>query len=175
MLGTSTEDFGHLLDNWYFVLRVLGCAKYQANSLFTPWLLSDYSSASQQRIALTKPLTNPSDAWNIEMPESERARHMTAYHRTTEAHQSANGLGIIVLDKDALRGYVHPEGRAGRFDLLWSNETFEVWAPTNRGIADQGSREFAAQSGQIPRNSLSSLGEVPKATRKDTAFRGRSR
>jgi hypothetical protein len=123
LLGASSEDFGHLLDNPYFVLRVAGMAKYQANSLFTPWPLSDYSDDARRRIAAS------AAGWNIEMPESESVRLIREYDRT-EDPQRTNALDIIVLDRDALRPYVHPE-RSGRFQLAWSDRTFEVWERRN--------------------------------------------
>ena len=129
MLGTSTEEFGHLLDSYYFRLRVLSDSKYMANSLFTPWPLSDYSQDAQGWIASTK------GAWSLIIPKSERARLLAAYDQTSESRQRSNALALIVLDKDPLRGYVHPE-RSGLFDLMWSNDTFELWIPNNRATSN---------------------------------------
>jgi hypothetical protein len=125
LVGTSREEFGHLLDGFYFLHRVMGLDKYQANTLFTAWPLADYSAGAQRRIASTF------EAHHLELPESERSRLMTAYDRTGEAEGRANALDIVVFDRDALRRYVHPE-QGGRFRLAWSNRTFELWVPANR-------------------------------------------
>jgi hypothetical protein len=122
ILSTSPEEFGHLLDQWYFLLRFMGGGKYMANALFTPWPLSDYLSVSQARILRDR------SPWRLEVPLSEKSRLITAYRRTGESQQNGKDPDVIVLDKDALRSYVHPE-QTGRFALLLSNDTFEVWAP----------------------------------------------
>jgi hypothetical protein len=59
---------------------------------------------------------------------------MKAYEQTSETQQYSDALDIIVMDKDILRGYIHPE-RGNQFRLAWSNRTFELWVPNNPGIA----------------------------------------
>jgi hypothetical protein len=130
LVGTSNEELGHLLDNPYFLIQIMGLDKYQADSNYTAWPLSDYSPDAQQRIAST---TWP---FNLELPLSERSRLMKAYEQTAEISQPANALDLIVLDKDSLRGYVHPE-QGNRFHLAWSDETFELWVPNNPGLASR--------------------------------------
>lgn len=130
MTGTSPEEFGHLLDNTYFLIQVIGHDKYQADSDYTAWPLSDYSPDARKRIAST---TWP---WHLELPISEKARLMTAYEQSFREPQAENALDILVFDKDALRAYVHPE-RGNRFHLAWSNGTFELWAPNHPAIAAQ--------------------------------------
>jgi len=128
LMGTSNEEFGQLLDDSYFLFQVLGSDKYQADSAYTAWPLSDYSPEAQRRIASTK--------WpfHLELPLSEKSRLMKAYEQTSETQQYADALDIVVLDKDILRGYVHPE-RGNRFRQVWSNRTFELWVPNTPGIA----------------------------------------
>jgi len=124
-VGTSNEDFGHLLDNNYFLVQILGGDKYQAYSLHTTWPLSDYSPDAQQRIV--------SESWphHLEVPLSERSRLMQAYAQTDGIQEPANALDVIVFNKDSLRPYVHPE-RGDRFHLVMSNQTFELWVPNAR-------------------------------------------
>jgi hypothetical protein len=100
----------------------MGLAKYQADSDYTAWPPSDYSPDARRRIAATK--------WpfHLEMPVSEKSRLMSAYEQSLRTPQAANALDLLVLDKDALRSFVHPE-RGNRFHLSWSNRTFELWAP----------------------------------------------
>jgi hypothetical protein len=124
LVGTSNEDFGHLLDTNYFLVQIMGHDKYQADSIYTAWPLPDYSPEAQRRIAST------SWPFHLEMPISERVRLMKAFEQTGETQLNPDALDIVVLDKDILRGYVHPE-RGNRFRLAWSNRTFELWAPNN--------------------------------------------
>lgn len=128
LMGTSNQEFGQLLDNTYFLYQILGGDKYAADSAYTAWPISDYSPEAQQRIAST------SWSHHLEMPLSERARLMTAYGQTSETQQNSDALDIIVMDKDILRGSVHPE-RGNRFRLAWSNQTFELWVPNSPAIA----------------------------------------
>lgn len=130
MAGTSPEEFGHLLDNTYFLIQVIGHDKYQADANYTAWPLSAYSPEAQRRIAAT---TWP---WHLELPISEKARLISAYEQSFRAPQTTNALDLLVLDKDALRTYVHPE-LGNRFRLAWSNGTFELWVPNNSAIAMQ--------------------------------------
>src|SRR5664280_2874841 len=92
LAGASTEEFGRLLDSPYFINRVVGGSTYQANSLFTPWPLYEYSADARRRIASSPP------TWNVEMPESEKVRLMRAYDRAGEVRQRDSALDIIVLD-----------------------------------------------------------------------------
>jgi hypothetical protein len=130
LLGTSNEEFAHLLDNNYFLTEVMGLGKYQADSVYTAWPISDYSPEARRRIAST---TWP---FHLELPLSERARLMAAYEGTGDAPQRPNALDILVLDRDILRGNLHPES-GNRFHLVWSNRTFELWVPNTPGIAGQ--------------------------------------
>jgi hypothetical protein len=120
LLGANSQDFAHLLDDKYFLVQAIGLAKYQANSVFTPWPLADYSAAARRNIAAT------SWAFHLELPGSERSRLLREYEQSSQT--PADAPDIVVLDNDALRGCLHPE-RAGRLSLAWSNSTFEVWAP----------------------------------------------
>ena len=130
MTGTSSEEFGHLLDNTYFLIQVIGHDKYQADANYTAWPLSDYSAEARRRIAAT---TWP---FHLELPISEKARLMSAYEQSLRTPQTANALDVLVLDKDTLRAYVHPE-EGDRFRLTWSNGTFELWLPNNPAAATQ--------------------------------------
>jgi hypothetical protein len=131
LMGTSNEEFGKLLDDFYFLYQILGSDKYQANAAYTAWPLSDYSPEAQRRIASTR------SPFHLELPLSEKSLLMKAYEQTSETQQYSDALDIVVLDKEILRGYVHPE-RENRFRLVWSNRTFELWMPNTAGIAGQG-------------------------------------
>ena len=128
LMGTSNEEFGQLLDDPYFLYQIMGGDKYAAETAYTAWPISDYSPEAQRRIAST--------SWphHLELPLSEKARLMKAYEQTSETQQYSDALDIIVMDKDILRGYIHPE-RGNQFRLAWSNRTFELWVPNNPGIA----------------------------------------
>jgi len=102
LVGTSTEEFGHLLDRLYFLMRFMG---YMA-----------------PRGLIRTPLPES---------EKSRLMMVYDRAGAGEAEQRANALDIIVFDKDQLRAYVHPE-RADRFRLAWSNRTFELWVPNSR-------------------------------------------
>jgi hypothetical protein len=130
LAGTSSEELGQLLDNNYFLIEVMGLDKYQADADYTAWPLSDYAPDARRRIAAT---TWP---FHLELPISEKARLMSAYEQTLRTPQTANALDVLVLDKDALRAYVHPE-MGNRFRLAWSNGTFELWLPNNPAGAVQ--------------------------------------
>jgi hypothetical protein len=132
LLSTSTEEFGLLLDDWYFLLRFVGCAKYQANSWFTPWPRTDYPAAAQARIART-PVT---DAWHLELPLSEKSRLMSQYAKTAAAPPLERTPDIIVLNAGLLRSRFHPE-RGGSWRLAWSNHSFEVWIPVRQYLAQR--------------------------------------
>jgi hypothetical protein len=142
LMGTSNEEFGQLLDDPYFLYQVLGSDKYQADSAYTAWPLSDYSPEAQRRIAST------SWSHHLELPLSEKARLMKAYEQTSKTHQYSDALDIIVMDKEILRGYVHPE-RGNRFRLAMSNRTFELWVPNKPGIAGLTADARQANSGQM--------------------------
>jgi hypothetical protein len=120
-VGTTPEDFEHFLDDEYFTGVAFGGAKYQVNSLFTPWPLSEYSAVTQAR------LTNGPYYFRLEVPRSEKLRLMKAFEELEGDDSSSDELDVIVFDKDHLRPYVHPE-RTGNV-LVWSNRTFEVWLP----------------------------------------------
>jgi hypothetical protein len=120
-VGTTPEDFGHLLDDEYFILVALGSGRYQVYTLFTPWPLSEYSAATQ------KALTTSPYYFYFEVPRSEKLRLMKAFEEMQGDDGSSGELDVIVFAKDHLRPYVHPE-RAGNV-LVWSNRTFEVWLP----------------------------------------------
>jgi hypothetical protein len=120
-VGTTPEDFEHFLDDEYFTGVAIGGARYQVNSLFTPWPLSEYSALTQARL-----ITGPY-YFGLEVPRSEKLRLMKAFEELQGDDGSAGELDVIVFAKDHLRPYVHPE-RAGNV-LVWSNRTFEVWQP----------------------------------------------
>jgi hypothetical protein len=124
-VGTTPEDFGHLLNDEYFIRVALGGGKYQVNSIFTPWPLSEYSAGTKAR------LTTVADYNGFEVPQSEKLRLIKAFEEIQGDDGSAGELDVIVFAKDHLRPYVHPE-RAGNV-LLWSNRTFEVWQPAGAG------------------------------------------
>jgi hypothetical protein len=124
-VGTTPEDFGHLLNDEYFIRVALGGGKYQVNSIFTPWPLSEYSAGTKAR------LTTVPDYNGFEVPQSEKLRLIKAFEEIQGDDGSAGELDVIVFAKDHLRPYVHPE-RAGNV-LLWSNRTFEVWQPAGAG------------------------------------------
>jgi hypothetical protein len=141
LVGASEEDFGHLLDMNYFLIQIMGADKYIAFSYYTRWPLSDYSVEEQRRIAST--------TWphHHELPLSEKARLIKAYEANAGVQQPSNALDILVFDKDALRGYVHPEA-GDRFHLAWSNRTFELWIPNKPGIAGSNADARPAATGQ---------------------------
>lgn len=128
LLGASGEDFSRALDSWYFQLRVLSFAKYQANLAFTPWPLQAYSPDARKRIAHMGLLA----AKYPELPDPERARLMEAYTRFDPLRQPARRLDLVVLSASGMRQYVHPEKSS--LKLLWKNERFEVWAPPESAV-----------------------------------------
>ena len=128
MLGSSTEEFGQLLDSGYLWGEWIGAGKYIANSLFTPWPIEDYSGDAQQRIAQTSPL----DSWHLELPRSERHRLMDGYSRTSSDLTGVRRPDIIILNGGRLRKLFHPE--RGPWKLAWSSGTFELWVPTRSDV-----------------------------------------
>jgi hypothetical protein len=122
-LAATPEDFSHALDNWYFLFRVLVGAKYQANRVYTPWPLQDYSPASRSRIGRLDLRTETVP----ELPEPERARLMEAYTHFDPMQQPPRRLDLVVLSAGNLRQFVHPERT--NCELLWKNRVFEIWAP----------------------------------------------
>jgi hypothetical protein len=124
LLEASDQDFSHALDNWYFQLRVLSFAKYQANMAFTPWPLEDYSPEAQKRIVHRGILEGKMP----ELPLPERTRLMEGYAHFDPLQQPPRRLDLIVLSRGTdLRQDVHPE--KGNLRLLWQNEVFELWVP----------------------------------------------
>jgi hypothetical protein len=124
-VGTTPEELGHLLDDDHFIWVALEGFRYQVNSLFTPWPLSEYSAVTQARLT-TGPFYS-----GFEVPRSEKLRLMKAFDETQGDDSSSGELDVIVFTKDYLRPYLHPE-RAGNV-LVWSNRTFEVWLPAGAG------------------------------------------
>jgi hypothetical protein len=114
-----------LLNDEYFIRVALGGGKYQVDSLFSPWPLSEYSAVTQAR------LTTGPYHFDFEVPRSEKLRLIKAFEEMQGGDGSSSELDVIVFAKDHLRPYVHPE-RAGNV-LLWSNRTFEVWQPAGGG------------------------------------------
>lgn len=129
LLGATDQDFSRALDSWYFQLRVLSFAKYQANMAFTPWPLQAYSRDARMRILRMGLLAGKYP----ELPDPERARLMDAYARFDPQRQPPRQLDLIVLSASGMRQYVHPEKTT--LKLLWKNERFEVWAPPQRAIS----------------------------------------
>jgi hypothetical protein len=127
LLDVRPDDFNELLSQDYFQVRVLSCAKYQANEQFTPSPIEDYTPDAQARIARTS-IMQP---WHIELPVSERARLIEAYVNFAPVAERVHNPDIYVLTKDQLRPFLHPE--RGRLALAWSNEIFEVWVPEPSG------------------------------------------
>ena len=127
LLQVGPEDFNQLLDNDYFLLRVLAGEKYQANARYTPWPIADYSPEAQRRIARTS-------IWerlHLEMPTSERRRLLEAYTQFNPIAEPYRKLDVIVLLKGKLRQFFHPEN--GNLTPAWENDTFEIWLPGNDG------------------------------------------
>jgi hypothetical protein len=124
-VGTTAENFGHLLNDVHFVFVAIGGFRYQVSSLFTPWPLSEYSAVTQARLT-TGPFYT-----GCEVPPSEKLRLMKAFEEMQGDDSSSGELDVIVLAKDHLRPYFHPE-RGGNV-LVWSNRTFEVWLPAGAG------------------------------------------
>jgi hypothetical protein len=141
LLGTTPEEFGRMLENPYFIMRVIGGAKYQANSTYTSWPLDTYSPAAQARIAHTPILIT-----NLEVPIPERQRLLEDYEHFDPLAQPARKLDLVILSKGDLRQYVHPERADLR--LAWKNDTFEIWVPGKAG----GAARVALY--QIPSNGL---------------------
>jgi hypothetical protein len=125
-VGTTPEDFGHLLDKDHFIWVALEGFRYQVGSLFTPWPSSEYSAVTQARLTTGRPLQS-----RFEVPRSEKLRLMKAFEEMQGDDGSSGELDVIVFAKDDLRPYVHPE-RTGNV-LVWSNRTFEVWRPAGAG------------------------------------------
>jgi hypothetical protein len=128
LLQATDQDFSHALDSWYFQLRVLSFAKYQANIAFTPWPLRDYSPEAQKRILRRGVLAGKEP----ELPLSERSRLMAAYARFDPLQQPSRKLDVVVLSKGDLRQCVHPEKSS--LKLLWKNQLFEIWLPEGSAI-----------------------------------------
>ncbi|MGB7924618.1 MAG: hypothetical protein WCF57_15360 [Pyrinomonadaceae bacterium] len=126
LLSVTPEDFNGLLDQHYFLARVLSSAKYHANSKFTPWPIEDYSPEAQARITIA-PIV---EGWRIELPLSERRRLAESYQHFDPLEQPVKGPDIFVLSKDEMRQFLRPE--RGNLRLVWSNNIFEVWVTEDR-------------------------------------------
>jgi hypothetical protein len=125
VMKATPTDLDRLLDNDYFLLRVLSGLKYQANARFTPWPIGEYSPDAQRRIAGTP-------VWerlHLEVPTSERRRLLEAYTQFDPLTEPRRKLDVIVLLKGKLRQSLHPE--KGNLAFAWENDTFEIWVPRN--------------------------------------------
>jgi hypothetical protein len=131
MLEVTSADFNRLLDNNYFLLRVLSGQKYQANARYTPWPINEYSLDAQRRVAGTSIL----ERLHLEVPLSERSRLLDGYIHFDALTQPYRKLDIIVLLKGDLRRFFHPE--KGNLSFSWENDTFEIWVPRKVGITEQ--------------------------------------
>jgi hypothetical protein len=125
LLKVTREDFEHLLDEKNFLMRLTG-EKYQANDRYTPWPIGDYSPDVRVRIA-GKPLD--SWWWLLELPLSERKRLIDRYGDFDESAEPHRKLDIVILTKNAIRQYMHPE--KGSLRLAWVNDLFEIWTTTH--------------------------------------------
>jgi hypothetical protein len=132
-MGATPEDFDRLLDNWYFLARVVSSVKHQANAVYTPWPIQDYSPDAQRRIASTPIM----ESFHLELPLSERRRLLESYAHFEALAQPWCQLDVIVLTKGQLRRFLHPEGANLR--LAWANDAFEVWVPGNRAVSSSSS------------------------------------
>jgi hypothetical protein len=120
-----------MLENQYFLMRVLGGGRYQGNSMYASWPLRDYSPDAQARIRQTPALVR-----NLEMPLPEKRRLLDAYEHFDPLAQPYRKLDLIVLSKGDLRQYTHPE--KGGLRLGWKDDTFEIWVSGRTGDVRAG-------------------------------------
>jgi hypothetical protein len=111
-VGTTPEDFGHLLNDCHFLFVAIAGFRYRVDSLFTPWPLSEYSAVTQARLT-----TGPSYS-GCEVPRSERLRLTNAFDEMQRDDGSSGELDVIVFAKDYVRPYVHPERGGERSGLV---------------------------------------------------------
>jgi hypothetical protein len=140
LMEATPDDFNRLLDNWYFLVRVLAGGKYLANSRYTPWPINDYSPDAQRRIAQT-PIVDPS--WHLELPVSERRRLLDDYAHFDPLTQPCRKLDVVVLSRNDLRRFLHPE--KGSLSLVWSNDSFEIWVPGNEGATHSAASHISPE------------------------------
>ena len=123
LMMVAPEEFDQILENRYFLLRVLAGEKYLANAIYMRWPLQDYSREAQARIVRTSIVNEV----NLELPLPEKQRLMDGYRHFDPLTQPFRKLDVIVLSKGELRQYMHPE--KSKLSLKWSNDIFELWVP----------------------------------------------